>query len=172
MFHETYARKEIMGKSIIVRDMVKCFGSFVANDHLTFDVEQGEIFGFLGANGAGKTTTIEIIEGILSEDSGTILYKKEKRGRKFKEEVGIQFQSTRLPEYLTVIETLKTFRGLYPGKADIDRIIEICRLEEILKRDNRKISGGQKQRLLLAIALTNNPELIISKEFKLLKEFR
>jgi len=153
-----------MSNILEVIDLKKHFPGVKAVDGVSFSIEPGICFGLLGPNGAGKTTTIEIIEGILSEDSGTILYKKEKRGRRFKEEVGIQFQSTRLPEYLTVIETLKTFRGLYPGKADIDRIIEICRLEEILHRDNRKISGGQKQRLLLAIALTNNPELIILDE--------
>jgi len=153
-----------MNPILEVLELKKWFPGVKAVDGVSFSIEPGICFGLLGPNGAGKTTTIEIIEGILSEDSGTILYKKEKRGRKFKEEVGIQFQSTRLPEYLTVLETLKTFRGLYPGKADIDRIIEICRLEEILHRDNRKISGGQKQRLLLAIALTNNPELIILDE--------
>lgn len=147
-----------------VIDLKKAFPGVKAVDGISFSIEPGICFGLLGPNGAGKTTTIEIIEGILKEDSGNILYKGEKRGRRFKDEVGIQFQSTRLPEYLTVLETLKTFRGLYPGKTDIDWIINVCRLEEILERDNRKISGGQKQRLLLAIALTNSPELIILDE--------
>lgn len=153
-----------MNQILEIRDLRKAFPGVKAVDGISFSIEPGICFGLLGPNGAGKTTTIEIIEGILKEDSGTILYKGEKRGRKFKEEAGIQFQSTRLPEYLTVLETLKTFRGLYPGKTDIDWIIDVCRLEEILNRDNRKISGGQKQRLLLAIALTNNPELIILDE--------
>ena len=147
-----------------VIDLKKFFPGVKAVNGISFSIEPGICFGLLGPNGAGKTTTIEIIEGILKEDSGSILYKGEKRGRKFKEEVGIQFQSTRLPEYLTVFETLKTFRGLYPGKTDLDWIINVCRLDEILNRDNRKISGGQKQRLLLAIALTNSPELIILDE--------
>lgn len=147
-----------------VIELKKTFPGVKAVDGISFSIEPGICFGLLGPNGAGKTTTIEIIEGILKADSGTILYKGEKRGRRFREEVGIQFQNTRLPEYLTVLETLKTFRGLYPGKADLDWIIDVCRLEEILHRDNRKISGGQKQRLLLAIALTNSPELIILDE--------
>ena len=147
-----------------IRDLRKSFPGVKAVDGISFSIEPGTCFGLLGPNGAGKTTTIEIIEGILNKDSGIILYKGENRGKRFKAEAGIQFQSTRLPEYLTVFETLKTYRGLYPGKTDIDWIIEVCRLEEILNRDNRKISGGQKQRLLLAIALTNNPELIILDE--------
>jgi len=153
-----------MAPVLEVIDLKKTFPGVKAVDGVSFSIEPGICFGLLGPNGAGKTTTIEIIEGILKKDSGAILYKGEKRGRKFKEEVGIQFQSTRLPEYLTVLETLKTFRGLYPGKTDIGWIIDVCRLEEILDRDNRKISGGQKQRLLLAIALTNSPELIILDE--------
>ncbi|HOP63673.1 MAG TPA: ABC transporter ATP-binding protein [Spirochaetota bacterium] len=147
-----------------VIDLKKSFPGVRAVDGISFSIEPGICFGLLGPNGAGKTTTIEIIEGILKEDSGMILYRGEKRGKRFREEVGIQFQSTRLPEYLTVLETLKTFRGLYPGKADMDWIIDVCRLEEILNRDNKKISGGQKQRLLLAMALANNPELIILDE--------
>lgn len=153
-----------MNPILEVIELKKHFPGVKAVDGINFSIEPGICFGLLGPNGAGKTTTIEIIEGILNKDSGTILYKGENRGKRFKAETGIQFQSTRLPEYLTVLETLKTFRGLYPGKTDIDWIIEVCRLEEILNRDNRKISGGQKQRLLLAIALTNNPELIILDE--------
>lgn len=153
-----------MSPILEVHELKKYFPGVKAVDSIVFSIEPGICFGLLGPNGAGKTTTIEIIEGILKEDSGTILYKGEKRGKRFKEEVGIQFQSTRLPEYLTVFETVKTFRGLYPARTDLDWIINVCRLEEILERDNRKISGGQKQRLLLAIALTNNPELIILDE--------
>ncbi|HPL19342.1 MAG TPA: ABC transporter ATP-binding protein, partial [Spirochaetota bacterium] len=78
--------------------------------------------------------------------------------------VGIQFQNTELPQFLTVKETLLTFRNLYDRRADLSYLIDTCRLEEILKRDNRKISGGQKQRLLLAMALANDPELLFLDE--------
>lgn len=147
-----------------VIDLKKTFPGVKAVDGVSFRIEPGICFGLLGPNGAGKTTTIEIIEGILKPDSGKILYRNEKRGRTFKEEVGIQFQNTELPQYLTVFETLKAFRTLYTRKADLDWIVDVCHLSDILGRDNRKISGGQKQRLLLAIALTNNPELIILDE--------
>lgn len=147
-----------------VIELKKTFPGVKAVDGVSFSIEPGICFGLLGPNGAGKTTTIEIIEGILKPDSGTVLYRNEKRGRSFKEEVGIQFQNTELPQYLTVFETLKAFRSLYSRKANLEWIIEICSLNEILDRDNRKISGGQKQRLLLAIALTNDPELIILDE--------
>lgn len=147
-----------------VINLKKTFPGVTAVDGVSFSIEPGICFGLLGPNGAGKTTTIEIIEGILKPDSGRVLYRNEKRGRRFKEEVGIQFQNTELPQYLTVLETLKTFRSLYSRKADLDWVIDVCSLKEILDRDNRKISGGQKQRLLLAIALTNDPELIILDE--------
>jgi len=147
-----------------VIDLKKTFPGVKAVDGVSFRIEPGICFGLLGPNGAGKTTTIEIIEGILKPDSGKILYRDSKRGKTFKEEVGVQFQNTELPQYLTVFETLKMFRTLYTRKAKLDWIVEVCHLEEILNRDNRKISGGQKQRLLLAIALTNDPELIILDE--------
>lgn len=147
-----------------VIDLKKTFPGVKAVDGISFEINPGICFGLLGPNGAGKTTTIEIIEGILNPDSGRILYRNEKRGKTFKEEVGIQFQNTELPQYLTVFETLKTFRTLYTRKADLNWIIDVCHLEDILGRDNRKISGGQKQRLLLAIALTNDPELLILDE--------
>ncbi len=147
-----------------VIDLKKTFPGVKAVDGISFSIEPGICFGLLGPNGAGKTTTIEIIEGILKPDSGRILYRGAKRGKTFKEEVGIQFQNTELPQYLTVYETLKAFRTLYTRKAKLDWIVDVCQLGEILSRDNRKISGGQKQRLLLAIALTNDPELIILDE--------
>ncbi len=147
-----------------VIDLKKHFPEVKAVDGISFSIEPGICFGLLGPNGAGKTTAIEVIEGILLPTAGEIYYKGGRRGQSFKNEVGIQFQNTELPQFLTVKETLNTFRRLYDRHADIDYLIETCRLEEILARDNRKISGGQKQRLLLAMALANDPELIFLDE--------
>jgi len=148
-----------------VKDLVKTYpGGVQAVRGVSFKIETGSCFGLLGPNGAGKTTTIEMIEDTLSLSQGEILYKGLPRGRHFKEEVGIQFQSTELPQYLSVHETLRTFHRLYTRQAELSQIIEICHLQEILSRDSRRISGGQKQRLLLALALLNEPELIFLDE--------
>lgn len=147
-----------------VRNLVKYFPGVKAVDGISFSMEPGECFGLLGPNGAGKTTTIEVIEGILSPDSGEVLYKGTRREAGFREEAGIQLQNTELPQYLTVKETLEMFRSLYGRRAELDMLIDSCRLGEMLSRDNRKISGGQKQRLLLAIALANDPELVFLDE--------
>ncbi len=145
-------------------DLVKHFPGVNAVDNISFSVESGTCFGLLGPNGAGKTTTIEVIEGILSPTSGTILYNGKSRGKSFKEEVGIQLQKTELPLFLSVKETIETFRNLYKRKAAMDDLIDACHLRELLERDNRKISGGQKQRLFLAMALVNDPKLIFLDE--------
>ncbi|PKL77470.1 MAG: ABC transporter ATP-binding protein, partial [Candidatus Melainabacteria bacterium HGW-Melainabacteria-1] len=147
-----------------VRDLVKQYPGLRAVDGVSFAIEAGICFGLLGPNGAGKTTTLEMIEDTLSMSSGEVLYKGRPRDAHFREEVGIQFQSTQLLQYLTVEETLRTFHSLYSRQADFNRIMEICQLQEIRARDNRKISGGQKQRLLLALALVNEPELIFLDE--------
>ena len=147
-----------------VKELKKYFPEVKAVDGISFAIEPGICFGLLGPNGAGKTTAIEVIEGILLPTAGEIYYKGKRRGGSFKNEVGIQFQNTELPQFLTIRETLQTFRNLYDRKADLDYLIRTCRLEEILDRDNRKISGGQKQRLLLAMALANDPELIFLDE--------
>lgn len=147
-----------------IRNLKKYFPEVKAVDGISFSIEPGICFGLLGPNGAGKTTAIEVIEGILKPTAGEIFYKGKRRGQSFKNEVGIQFQNTELPQFLTVKETLLTFRNLYDRRADVSELIETCRLEDILKRDNRKISGGQKQRLLLAMALANDPELLFLDE--------
>jgi ABC-2 type transport system ATP-binding protein len=153
-----------MSPILEVRNLRKYFPEVKAVDGISFSIEPGTCFGLLGPNGAGKTTAIEVIEGILDPTGGEIMYKGRRRGTNFKNEAGIQFQNTELPQYLTVKETLMTFRSLYDRKADLGYLIETCRLEEILKRDNRKISGGQKQRLLLAMALANDPDLLFLDE--------
>lgn len=142
----------------------KHFPEVKAVDGVSFSLDPGVCFGLLGPNGAGKTTAIEVIEGVLEPTAGEILYKGRPRGASFKNEVGIQLQNTELPQYLRVGETLRTFRGLYDRRADLAWLVETCRLGEIIDRDNRRISGGQKQRLLLAMALANDPELLFLDE--------
>lgn len=153
-----------MNEILKIENLKKYFNGVKAVDGVSFSIESGICFGLLGPNGAGKTTTIEVIEGILKPTAGKIFYKGQNRKSNFKEEIGIQFQNTELPQYLTVQETLETFYKLYNRSTDIDYLVEICHLKEIWKRDNRKISGGQKQRLLLAMSLVNDPELIFLDE--------
>jgi ABC-2 type transport system ATP-binding protein len=145
-------------------DLSKEYPSVKAVNSISFSIPGGICFGLLGPNGAGKTTTIEMLEGIIRPSSGEIRYKGKPRASGFRHEVGIQLQNTELPQYLTVRETLEFFRSFYHRKADSERLIADCRLEDILSRNNEKISGGQKQRLLLAIALANDPELIFLDE--------
>ena len=144
--------------------LVKHYPGVVAVDGINLAIKKGICFGLLGPNGAGKTTTIEMLEGILQPTSGTVLYKGEALGTRYREEVGIQFQHTALQEFLTVRETLELFERLYLHTLPISELIELCALADILNRDTRKLSGGQRQRLLLALALINDPELIFLDE--------
>ena len=145
-------------------DLVKVFPGVRAVDGISFNVTRGQCFGLLGPNGAGKTTTMEMLEGISSPRSGRILYRGNPLDRNFREEIGIQFQSTALQDFQTVRESLYMFSNLYHKSADMEELIALCKLEEILDRDTRKLSGGQRQRLLLAVALVNDPELVFLDE--------
>ncbi|HVY79491.1 MAG TPA: ABC transporter ATP-binding protein [Steroidobacteraceae bacterium] len=147
-----------------VRDLVKKYPATTAVDGVSFTVPEGICFGLLGPNGAGKTTTIEIMEGILGATSGEVRYRGEPLGPRFKEEAGILFQKTALQDFLTVRQSLALFRGLYAKGLSVDEVIELCALEKLAKRDSRKLSGGQLQRLLLAIALVNDPALLFLDE--------
>ncbi len=151
-------------KVLNIHNLVKQYPKVRAVDGVSFSVEGGTCFGLLGPNGAGKTTTLEIVEGIIEPTSGEVFYKEKPRTREFSQEVGIQFQSTALLSFLTVKETLATFARLYRNPMDMAQLIELCQLEDILDSNNDKISGGQKQRLLLALALVNDPDLIFLDE--------
>jgi ABC-2 type transport system ATP-binding protein len=153
-----------MAAILEVKNLVKHFPGVQAVNGVDFSIRQGTCFGLLGPNGAGKTTTIEIMEGIQKPTNGTVLYKGEPIGASFKEQAGIQFQTTALQEFLTVKETLTMFHGLYQRTLPLDQLIEMCRLQDILSRDTRKLSGGQRQRLLFAIALVNDPQVIFLDE--------
>ncbi len=154
----------IMPVILEVRDLVKQYPGVTAVDRISFAVPTGECFGLLGPNGAGKTTTVEIMEGITEPTSGQVLYRGAPVDARFKQEVGIQFQSTALQDFLTVRETLRLFRSFYSRGMDLDEVIRLCTLQEFLDRDARKLSGGQRQRLLLALALVNDPEVLFLDE--------
>jgi len=147
-----------------IKDLSKSFGQVRAVDDVSFSIPEGICFGLLGPNGAGKTTTIEMMEGILKPTAGNIYFRDREIDRHFRQKVGIQFQNTALPEYITVRETLKLFQALYPSPRNLDEIIEICSLSDIINRDNRKLSGGQRQRMLLGIAIIPRPEILFLDE--------
>ena len=147
-----------------VQDLVKRYPGVTAVDGIRFAVEAGECFGLLGPNGAGKTTTVEMMEGITEPSAGQVLYRGKPVDARFRQEVGIQFQSTALQDFLTVRETLQLFRSFYTRGLDVDELVQMCTLQEYVDRDARKLSGGQRQRLLLALALVNDPEILFLDE--------
>jgi len=158
-----------MSVAICVEALTKKYKDVVAVNNISFNVKQGHCFGLLGPNGAGKTTTIEIMEGIISASSGSVVYKNHEKQPKevdnyISQQIGIQFQHTALQDFLTVKETLNLFSAFYEHTLSQQKIIELCDLGDFLDRDNRLLSGGQRQRLLLALALINDPEIIFLDE--------
>jgi len=147
-----------------VKNLVKRYGRTEAVRGVSFAIPQGVCIGLLGPNGAGKTTTIEVVEDIIAPTEGEILYKGRPRTDTFRAEVGILFQQTALLSFLTVRETLVTFQKLYTKTADLQELIAMCHLQDFLSQYNDRISGGQRQRFLLALALVNKPELVFLDE--------
>ena len=147
-----------------VKNLIKNYKNVAAVNGVSFAVERGVCFGLLGPNGAGKTTTIEVIEDVIAPTSGDIYYKGKPRAASFRNEVGIQFQTTSLLSLLTVRETLETFQKLYHKTVAVDDLVKLCRLEQFQYQYNDRISGGQRQRFLLALSLINQPELLILDE--------
>ena len=146
------------------RQLVKHFRGVKAVDSLDLAIPAGCCFGLLGPNGAGKTTTVEILEGIQEPTGGTIRYRGEPLGPRFRQDIGIMFQSTALQDHITGRENLRMFGSFYRRTRPVAELIENCALGDFLDRDTRKLSGGQRQRLLLAIALVNDPELLFLDE--------
>ena len=147
-----------------VVDLVKRYRAVEAVAGISFAISPGTCFGLLGPNGAGKTTALEVIEGIIPATSGEILFKGAPKTASFCDEVGIQFQHTALLDFLTVRDTLLIFRNLYQEVESLEYLVELCNLQEILGNRNNKISGGQAQRLMLALALLNKPTLLFLDE--------
>ncbi len=147
-----------------VENITKSFGDVEAVRGIDFGIPEGSCFGLLGPNGAGKTTTIEIMEGIQTPSTGKVFFRDTPIDNRFRQKVGIQFQNTALPEFITVKETLELFSSFYPEPRTMDEVISLCSLEDIITRDNRKLSGGQRQRMLLALAILPRPEIVFLDE--------
>ena len=153
-----------MNPIIEVTNLVKHYKEVKAVNGLSFSIPKGICFGLLGPNGAGKTTTIEMMEGITQPTSGDIIYKGLRNNPAFKQEAGIQFQSTALMDFLTVHEVLKLFADFYQHSLPLETLIQQCHLSDFIDHQASKLSGGQRQRLLLALALVNDPDIIFLDE--------
>ena len=153
--------------AIAVADLHKRYGPVRAVDGISFAVAHGEVFGMLGPNGAGKTTTVEIIAGLAAADSGrvTVLgYDVARQPRAVKERIGVQLQTPALLPRLKVAELLDLFAGFFTDARPTAELLRLVGLEEQRNRLAGTLSGGQVQRLSLALALVNRPAIVFLDE--------
>lgn len=149
-------------------DLKKYYGETKAVDGISLEVSRGEVFGMLGPNGAGKTTTVETIEGLRKPDSGTVeVFGMDvtKKTKAVKEIIGVQLQNTALYPRLTVREVINLFQTFFKGaRRSTDELIDMMNLEEKQNTFNQDLSGGQMQRLSVALALINHPKIVFLDE--------
>ncbi len=153
--------------AILVTDLSKSYGDVRALRGISFSVEHGEVFGLLGPNGAGKTTTVEILEGYRDRDGGRVEvlgHDPWRAGAGLRERIGVVLQHSELPAALTVREVHRVFAGYYAKPRDIDEVISIVGLEEKAGARIKTLSGGQKRRLDLGLALVGDPEIVFLDE--------
>jgi len=151
---------------IEVRDFCKTYGDFIAVDEISFEVNQGEIFGLLGPNGAGKTSTLESLEGLRSPDSGTLRVAgidPTREPRKLRNVIGVQLQTSGLPESITVNEAMNFFCAYHGVDARYD-LFDRLGLAEKRDAQYHQLSTGQQRRLSLALALAHNPAVLFLDE--------
>jgi len=156
-----------MNSIIQVVNLRKTYGATVAVDDISFEVQEGEIFGMVGPNGAGKTTTIECLEGLRRPDGGSLRVlgvDPHQEGKSLRLHTGIQLQQSNLPERMKVWEALDLYSSFYPHPAGWETLLEQLGLIEKRNTAFAKLSGGQKQRLFIALALLPDPQLVFLDE--------
>jgi ABC-2 type transport system ATP-binding protein len=159
-------------KVITVRNLVKKFGSFTANDNLNFDVYKGEIFGFLGANGAGKTTAIRILSGLSKPTSGKVEvsgFDAMKQSEEIKKNIGYMSQKFSLYEDLTVKENITLYGGIYGISRKLigERMANLLEKLHFNEYENRLISDlplGLRQKLAFSVAILHEPKIVFLDE--------
>lgn len=157
-----------MQKTIIsVKDLRKTYGTFEAVKGISFDVQEGEIFGLLGPNGAGKSTTLEIIETLRPKSGGTVMVdglNLDTAADSIKKIIGVQLQTSGYYPGLNLTELVQLFSGLYNQPADAKELLRLVNLEDKAKNKFKELSGGQKQRFSIATTLINQPRIIFLDE--------
>lgn len=158
-------------EAVSVEGLIKNYPGVRAVAGISFEVNQGEIFGMVGPNGAGKTTTIECIEGLRRPDGGVIRVlglDPQNEGYELRERIGVQLQATSLYERIRVCEALKLFASFYrrrsPWAKVWEKLLEPLGLEDKMNSYYHELSGGQKQRLHIALALVHDPEILFLDE--------
>jgi ABC-2 type transport system ATP-binding protein len=153
--------------AIEVSDLRKSYGAVEALRGLSFDVRRGEVFGLLGPNGAGKTTAVEILEGYRARSGGGVSVLGQDpavRDRRQQERVGIVLQSCGFHSHITVREAVRHMAKAYPRPLQVDETIALVGLEDKADERSGRLSGGQRRRLDLALALVGDPELVFLDE--------
>ena len=160
-------RHSTTAPAIEVRHLEKRYGSTQVLHGISFAVEEGELFGLLGANGAGKTTTVEILQGLRRADAGlvTVLGLDPARaGDRLRRRIGAQLQDAALPDRIRVGEALRIFASLHPAPRPLDELSAEWQLDHLLRRPFSALSGGERQRLFVALALVGRPRLVFLDE--------